>query len=71
MWLVVVSGTKMVDDLRRRPDEEVSFMDGSEEVLPSPPHETDVPNFSAPSDDTNEVHRGSGNRRDWLSRRDS
>ena len=31
-WLVVVSGPKMVDELRRRPDEELSFMEGIEDV---------------------------------------
>ena len=35
----------MVDDLRRRPDEEVNFLDGSEEVLPLSPHETDATNL--------------------------
>ena len=32
MWLVVVSGSEMIDDLRRRPDDEVSFLEGAEEV---------------------------------------
>ncbi|RPD64698.1 cytochrome P450 [Lentinus tigrinus ALCF2SS1-6] len=32
-WMVVVSGPKMVDDLRRRPDDEVSFLEGAEETL--------------------------------------
>ena len=32
MWLVVLSGSKMVDDIRRRPDSEVGFMEGAEEV---------------------------------------
>ena len=45
MWLVVVSGSKMVDDIRRRPDEEVNFIDGSEEVPLFPPCETDVTNL--------------------------
>ena len=31
-WLVVVSGPEMLDELRRRPDEEVSFLEGAEEV---------------------------------------
>ena len=31
-WLVVVSGPKMADELRRRPDHEVSFIEGAEEV---------------------------------------
>ena len=31
-WLVVVSGTNMVDELMRRPDHEVSFLEGIEEV---------------------------------------
>ncbi|RPD62649.1 cytochrome P450 [Lentinus tigrinus ALCF2SS1-7] len=32
-WLVVVSGPKMVDDLRKRPDDEASFTESVEEVL--------------------------------------
>ncbi|KAM5543922.1 hypothetical protein V8D89_002539 [Ganoderma adspersum] len=32
-WLVVVSGTNMVDELMRRPDHEVSFLEGIEEVV--------------------------------------
>ncbi|KAI0713162.1 cytochrome P450 [Cerioporus squamosus] len=32
-WVVVVSGPKMVDELRKRPDEEVSFIEGVEETL--------------------------------------
>lgn len=32
-WMVVVSGPKMVDELRKRPDEEMSFIEGVEEVL--------------------------------------
>ncbi len=31
-WLVVVSGPEMLDELRRRPDDEVSFLEGAEEV---------------------------------------
>ena len=31
-WLVVVCGTSMVDELMRRPDHEVSFLEGIEEV---------------------------------------
>ena len=31
-WTVVVSGPKLVDELRKRPDEELSFMEGTEEV---------------------------------------
>ena len=31
-WTVVVSGPKMVDELRKRPDEELSFIEGTEEV---------------------------------------
>ena len=31
-WMVVVSGPKMVEDLRRRPDDELSFTEGTEEV---------------------------------------
>ena len=30
--MVVVSGHKLVDDLRKRPDDELSFMEGVEEV---------------------------------------
>ena len=32
-WMVVVSGSKMVEDIRKRPDEEVSFIEGAEEGL--------------------------------------
>ncbi|TFK88883.1 cytochrome P450 [Polyporus arcularius HHB13444] len=32
-WMVVVSGPKMVDELRKRPDEEMSFIEGVEETL--------------------------------------
>ncbi|KAI0713154.1 cytochrome P450 [Cerioporus squamosus] len=32
-WMVVVSGPKMVDELRKRPDEEVSFIEGLEEIV--------------------------------------
>ncbi|KAI1787506.1 cytochrome P450 [Ganoderma leucocontextum] len=32
-WLVVVSGSKMVDELRSRPDSEVSFLEGIEEIV--------------------------------------
>ena len=31
-WLVVVCGSNMVDELMRRPDSEVSFLEGIEEV---------------------------------------
>ena len=31
-WMVIVSGSKMVDELRKRPDEELSFIEGVEEV---------------------------------------
>ena len=31
-WMVVVSGTKMIDDLRKRSDEEFSFQEGLEQV---------------------------------------
>ena len=31
-WMVVVSGTKMIDDLRKRPDDEFSFQEGLEQV---------------------------------------
>lgn len=34
-WMVIVSGSKMVDDLRKRPDDEVSFIEGAEESLNS------------------------------------
>ncbi|KAM5535892.1 hypothetical protein V8D89_010510 [Ganoderma adspersum] len=33
-WMVVVSGPKMVEDLRRRPDDELSFTEGTEETMP-------------------------------------
>ncbi|KAI1793056.1 cytochrome P450 [Ganoderma leucocontextum] len=33
-WMVVVSGPKMVDELRRRPDDELSFTEGTEEIMP-------------------------------------
>ncbi|RDX42956.1 cytochrome P450 [Lentinus brumalis] len=32
-WMVIVSGPKMLDDLRKRPDDEVSFLEGAEEAL--------------------------------------
>ncbi|TFK91861.1 cytochrome P450 [Polyporus arcularius HHB13444] len=32
-WLVVVSGPKLVDDLRKRPDDEASFTESVEEIL--------------------------------------
>ncbi|KAH9914911.1 cytochrome P450 [Epithele typhae] len=32
-WIVIVSGPKMVEDLRKRPDDEVSFVEGAEEGL--------------------------------------
>ncbi|KAI0713160.1 cytochrome P450 [Cerioporus squamosus] len=32
-WLVVLSGPKMIDELRRRPDEELSFIDGIEDTV--------------------------------------
>ncbi|TBU62546.1 cytochrome P450 [Dichomitus squalens] len=32
-WLVIVSGPKMVDELRRRPDNELSFDEGVEDVV--------------------------------------
>ncbi|TFK88882.1 cytochrome P450 [Polyporus arcularius HHB13444] len=32
-WMVIVSGPKMLDDLRKRPDDEVSFLEGAEETL--------------------------------------
>lgn len=31
-WLVIMAGPKMTDDLRRRPDDEVNFIEGSDEV---------------------------------------
>ena len=31
-WLVVVSGSHLLDELRRRPDSELSFAEGVEEV---------------------------------------
>lgn len=31
-WMVIVSGPKMVDELRRRRDDELSFTEGTEEV---------------------------------------
>ncbi len=31
-WLVVVSGSKMVDEFRKRSDEELSFIEGVEDV---------------------------------------
>ena len=34
-WIVVVSGPKIVDDLRKRSDDEVSFIEGVEEVCAS------------------------------------
>ncbi|KAI0713161.1 hypothetical protein C8T65DRAFT_161841 [Cerioporus squamosus] len=32
-WMVIVNGPKMVDDLRKRPDDELSFLEGAEETL--------------------------------------
>ncbi|RPD62663.1 cytochrome P450 [Lentinus tigrinus ALCF2SS1-7] len=32
-WHVVVSGPKMVDDVRKRPDDELSFTEGTEETI--------------------------------------
>ncbi|RPD64678.1 cytochrome P450 [Lentinus tigrinus ALCF2SS1-7] len=32
-WLVIASGPKMIDELRRRPDEDVSFLAGVEETI--------------------------------------
>ncbi|KAI1793082.1 cytochrome P450 [Ganoderma leucocontextum] len=32
-WVVVLSGPKMLDELRRRPDHEVSFLEGAEETI--------------------------------------
>ncbi|RDX53553.1 cytochrome P450 [Lentinus brumalis] len=32
-WFVVVSGHRMVDDMRKRPDDELSFVEGAEETL--------------------------------------
>ncbi|KAM5535874.1 hypothetical protein V8D89_010492 [Ganoderma adspersum] len=32
-WLVVVSGSEMLDELRRRPDDEMSFLEGAEETI--------------------------------------
>ena len=34
-WMVIVSGSKMIEDLRKRPDDEVSFIEGAEESLNS------------------------------------
>ena len=34
-WMVIVSGAKMVEDLRKRPDDEVSFLEGTEAGLNS------------------------------------
>ena len=31
-WMVVVNGRKLVDDLRKRPDDELSFNEAIEEV---------------------------------------
>ena len=31
-WIVVVTGPKLIDELRRFPDEQVSFMDAAGEV---------------------------------------
>ena len=33
-WMVIVSGPNMVDELRKRPEEELSVMDGLLEVRP-------------------------------------
>ncbi|KAI0800573.1 cytochrome P450 [Fomes fomentarius] len=32
-WMVIVSGSKMVDELRKRPDDELSFIEGVEELM--------------------------------------
>ncbi|KAI0714845.1 cytochrome P450 [Earliella scabrosa] len=34
-WVVIVNGSKMVDELRKRPDEELSFIEGVEEFMQS------------------------------------
>ena len=31
-WMVVISGAELIEDLRKRPDSEVSFLDAVEEV---------------------------------------
>ena len=31
-WLVVISGRKLIEDLRKRPDDEVSFTEAIEDV---------------------------------------
>ena len=31
-WMVMVSGPKMVDELRKKQDDELSFVEGAEEV---------------------------------------
>ncbi|KAI0334068.1 cytochrome P450 [Cubamyces sp. BRFM 1775] len=33
-WLVIISGPKLVEDVRRRPDDELSFVDGATEFVP-------------------------------------
>ena len=34
-WMVIINGSKMVEDIRKRPDDEVSFIEGAEEGLNS------------------------------------
>lgn len=31
-WMVVVSGSKLIDDIRRAPDEQLSFLDAINEA---------------------------------------
>ena len=31
-WLVIVSGPKMIEELRRRPDDEMSLIEAADEV---------------------------------------
>ena len=33
-WMVMVAGPEMVEDLRRRPDDEFSFVEAADEVRP-------------------------------------
>ncbi|KAJ8475230.1 hypothetical protein ONZ51_g6703 [Trametes cubensis] len=33
-WLVIVSGPKLVEDIRKRPDDELSFVEGATEFVP-------------------------------------
>ena len=47
-WLVIVNGREMADELRRRPDDEVSFADGSEEVHNATSHSLDSHPHSPP-----------------------